>query len=368
MSRGRAWSVSIISVVALVVVGWALAGCGGDGADKTSEGTIAFLLPNEQAPRYRDHDRPEFERKVAELCDGCRVIYSNAKGDASLQQKQAEKALAQGADVLVVDPVDVMAAAGIVYKAKPRGVPVVSYDRLIFNARVDYYVDAKSEEIGEVQAAALAAKLKEAGKPRGPIAIITLGPGGPVNSGAGVGFEANKLEVGAEYDMPPSRSEASVGLSEREMRRAIAALGRNGFAGVYAFDDKAASGVVKAMKSAGVNPADRFTTGSGATIPALQRILAGQQYMTVYEGNKEEAEVAAEIAVEFIGSKEIPPSKATDEPANGLRDVPAILLKPVAVTKNNMKSTVIDDGFVDPARLCTSSYAKYCQEVGITPG
>jgi len=365
MSRGNSWRVLIISVALLANLGWAVAGCGGG---KGEEGTIALLLPDEEAPRYRTHDRPEFERKAAELCGDCKVLYGNAGGNATRQQEQAEKALAKGADVLVVDPVDVQAAATILQKAKPRGVPVVSYDRLILNARVDYYVDAESEAIGKVQMAALTEKLREAGKPAGPIVIVTTGTSGPVNLGATLALNPSGVKAVAIYNMPDVPPEASVTLSEQEMRRAIAAVGRNGFAGVFAVDDKAASGVIKAMSSAGIDPADRYTTGSGATIPALRRVLSGQQYLTTYEANKEEAATAAEIAVELAEGSEVPDSKITDEPANGLRDVPAILLQPVAVTKDNMRSTVIDNGFVDPAQLCAGSYARYCREAGISPG
>lgn len=364
MLRGRVWPVPLVVVALLAAVGSVVAGCGGDNG---GDGTIAFLLPDEQAARYQTHDRPEFERKVTELCDGCTVLYSNAGGDAARQQEQAEKALTKGADVLVVDPVDVQAASSIVQKAKPRGIPVVSYDRLIFNARVDYYVDADPEEIGKVQVIALAKKLKEAGKPQGPIVLVTISTGGPLNLGASLALNPSGLKVAEERAMPDVPPEASVALSEREMSRAIAQLGRNGFAGVFAVDDKAANGVIEAMRSAGINPAERPTTGSGATIPALRRILKGEQYMTTYEASKEEAAVAAEIAVELAEGDEVPDSKITDEPANGLRDVPAILLEPTAVTKDTIKSTVIDNGFVDPAQLCAGGYARQCEEAGISP-
>jgi D-xylose transport system substrate-binding protein len=361
MTRGSAWPILIVVISLLAAIGPVAAGCGG-GED--ASGTIALLLPDEQSNRYRSHDRPEFERKVRELCDGCKVTYGNAGGSAPRQQKQAEGALAKGAKVLVVDPVDPQAAAEIVQKAKLREVPVISYDRLIFNARVDYYVDVESEAIGEVQAQALSEKLGEMGKPKGPLALITTNTSGPVNLGASLTFNSTGLKVAAAYHMPEA-PEASVSLSEREMRRAISTLGPNGFGGVYAVDDKAATGVIEAMKSAGINPQVKVTTGSGATIPGLQRLLTGQQYMTVYEANKEEAATAAELATELAKGEEVPDSKITDEPANGLRDVPAILLQPVAVTKDNIRSTVIDNGFVDPAQLCAGSYAKYCREAGI---
>src|SRR3954451_7182836 len=103
----------------LFVIGLAIAGCGG-GSDSSSSGgggggggsaTIAFLLPENQTPRYEAHDRPEFEEKVEELCEGCDILYNNASEDANKQQSQAEAALTQGAEVMVVDPVDAASAA-----------------------------------------------------------------------------------------------------------------------------------------------------------------------------------------------------------------------------------------------------------------
>ena len=52
-----------------------------------------------------------------------------------MQQNQAEAALAGGATVLVLDPVDGATASAIIAKAKARQVPVISYDRLISSTR-----------------------------------------------------------------------------------------------------------------------------------------------------------------------------------------------------------------------------------------
>ena len=85
--------------------------------------TIALLLPENQTPRYESADRPDFEEKVEEICPDCEILYSNATEDASKQQSQVEAALTQGADVLVLDPVDAASAAASVEKAAPAGRP-----------------------------------------------------------------------------------------------------------------------------------------------------------------------------------------------------------------------------------------------------
>ena len=140
-----------------------VAAAGGGGGPK-----IALLLPENHTPRYEAHDRPEFEEKVEELCGDCEVLYSNATQDASKQQSQAEAALTQGAEVLVLDAVDAGSAAAIVEKAKAQNVPVLSYDRLIENAEVDYYVSYDNEHVGELQAETLAKELKEDGSGERP--------------------------------------------------------------------------------------------------------------------------------------------------------------------------------------------------------
>src|SRR6478752_325864 len=115
-----------------------VAGCGGSSGGGGPK--IALLLPENETPRYEAHDRPEFEENVEAECEDCEILYNNANEDASKQQSQAEAALTQGAEVLVLDPVDAKSAAAIVEKAKAQDVPVLSYDRLIENAEVDFYV------------------------------------------------------------------------------------------------------------------------------------------------------------------------------------------------------------------------------------
>jgi D-xylose transport system substrate-binding protein len=150
------------------------------------------------------------------------------------------------------------------------------------------------------------------------------------------------------------------------MQQAITALGKSGFAGVYAANDDTGGGAIAAMKSAGIDPEERPTTGQDATVSGVQRILVGQQYMTVYKATDKETKVAAEIAVALAEGEEFPKSKITDEPNNGKVKVPSVLLEPVAVTKANVKQTVVADGFITAEELCTGPYVKACEEAGIS--
>jgi D-xylose transport system substrate-binding protein len=349
---------------ALIAVILVAAGCGGSSGGSGPK--IALLLPENETPRYETNDRPDFEKAVEEQCEECEVLYSNAGGDAEKQQSQAEAALTQGAEVLVVDPEDSKSAAAIAEKAKAQGVPVVSYDRLIENGEVNAYVSFDNERVGELQAETLAKKLKENGSASGPIIMINGDPADPnaagFKAGAHKGFDAAGVKIAKEYDTPGWSAENA----QREAQQAITALGNNGFAAIYAANDETGGGAIAAMKGAGIKPEERPVTGQDATVAGLQRILNGEQFMTVYKEIEPEATIAAEFAVALAEGEELPQSKVTEEINNGKVKVPSAILEPVAVTKDNVKSTVVADGFVTAQELCTSAYQTACKEAGIS--
>jgi D-xylose transport system substrate-binding protein len=353
---------AFLSFAAILLV----VGCGSSNDDSGGGPTIALLLPENQTPRYESADRPYFEEKVEDICPDCEILYSNATEDASKQQSQVEAALTQGADVLVFDPVDAASAAASVQKADQQGVPVLSYDRLILGAEVAVYVSFDNVRVGELQAESLSEKLREDGSPKGPIVKIN---GDPADSNAALfkegsnkGFDASGVQIAKEYDTPGWLASNA----QNEMQQAITALGKGGFAGVYAANDDTGGGAIAAMKSAGIDPAERPTTGQDATVAGVQRILVGQQYMTIYKAIKPQASISAEIAVDLAEGKDIPQGQVTDQLDNEAGKVPSILFEPVAVTKDNIKETVIDDEFITVDELCTGPYAKACEEAGIS--
>ena len=141
---GRAASLAVtVTVVALLAASCSTTKNGSSGGGSASSGKkIALLLPESKTTRYEAQDRPLFEAKVKELCPDCQIQYSNANQDAAAQQNQADAALTNGAKVLVLDPVDSASAASIVSKAKAQNVPVISYDRLVTGADLDYYISS----------------------------------------------------------------------------------------------------------------------------------------------------------------------------------------------------------------------------------
>jgi D-xylose transport system substrate-binding protein len=361
-----------IAGVATLVLGLVVAGCGSSNKSSTSgggggkSGTIALLLPETKTTRYETQDKPHFEQKAKQLCPNCKIIYSNADQDPSKQQSQAEAALTQGAKVLVLDAVDAGAAASIVTKAKAQNVPVVSYDRLITDSPVAYYVSFDNVRVGQLQGEALAGKLKSDGKATGPVVMIN---GAPTDNnaklfkqGATGALSKAGVKVAKSYDTP----DWSPDKAQSEMQQAITAVGDTGFNGVYAANDGTAGGAIAAMKSAGINSAQRPTTGQDAELAAVQRIVAGTQYMTVYKAVKPEAEDAATIAVALAQGNKPPANLVSAKTNNGQLDVPSRILTPVAVTKDNVKDTIVKDGFWTTSQICTSAYASACKAAGLT--
>jgi D-xylose transport system substrate-binding protein len=368
-TRRRALSATA-AVAALALVG---AGCG-DNNDKSSSGsngsassgakkTIAFLLPENQTARYESSDRPLFEKDVAQLCPNCKVLYSNATQDASKQQQQAEAALAQGVDVMVLDPVDGAAAAAIVNQANAKKIPVISYDRLLLNSKPDYYAEFDSPSVGKIQGNALVDKLKADGK-KGSVVMIN---GAPTDNnaklfkqGAHSVLDSSGFKIAKEYDT----KDWLAANAQTELEQAISALGKNGFVGVYAANDGTAGGAIAAMKSAGIDPSTRPVTGQDAELAGIQRIVAGEQYMTVYKPIKPLAMTAATWAVALAQGKPVTDTNTKEN--NGSIDVPSLKIPVKAVTADKVKSTVVADGYWKASEICTAKYAAACAKLGIS--
>jgi D-xylose transport system substrate-binding protein len=348
------------TLLALVVI---VAGCGG-GGDGGGGGTIALLLPENHTPRYEAADRPNFEAKVKDLCSDCKILYSNATQDAAKQQNQAEAALTQGAKVLVLDPVDAGSAGAIVSKAKAQKVPVISYDRLITNSDVDYYISYDNARVGKLQGETLIKGLKAQGKPTGPVVMLAGDPADNnaklFKQGANQALQAGGVKIAKSTDTPGWSADKA----QNEMQQAITSLGNSGFAGVLAANDDLGGGAIAAMKSAGIKPSTRPTTGQDATVAGLQRILTGDQYMTVWKAGKPEANGAAQIAVALVKGDSVPSGLVNQQVDNGQKKVPSVILTPVAVLKADVNK-VVEGGDVKKSDLCKGSFASACSSAGI---
>jgi D-xylose transport system substrate-binding protein len=355
-----------------------VAACGSSNSSSSSSGSsttsgssgaaggnqkIALLLPESKTARYEALDRPLFTAKLKELCPNCQLIYSNADQDASKQQSQAEAAITNGAKVLVLDPVDSASAASIVTRAKQSNIPVISYDRLILNAPIDDYVEFDSVTVGKLQAQSL---LKGLGSPQGKSIVMINGAPTDNNAklfkqGAHSVLDSSGVKIAKEYDTP----DWSPDKAQTEMQQAITAVGKGNINGVYAANDGTAGGAIAALKGAGIDTSKVPVTGQDAELAGVQRILAGEQYMTVYKPIKPLADAAAEIAVALAQGKQAPSGLVNTKTNNGQTDVPTVALKVVAVTKDNVADTVVNDGVYKVSEICSGKYASACKTLGI---
>ena len=325
--------------------------------------TIALLLPVSENGRYQTYDRPAFESQVADKCPGCEVVYF-AAASAVEQEEQARAAVNNDVDVLVLGPVDGRAAGAIASVADDVGVPVISYDRLILDVGgVDLYVSYDIARVGELQASTLIEGLGRNGISDGSIVVLN----GPADDAAssllasaarGV-LDDSGFAVGAETDTIDGQSSTA----RADMSEHIETLGAANIVGVYAATDAIAEGAIGALEDAGVDPLP-LVTGQDADVAAVRRIVAGQQFMTVYKPPMAQARAAADAAIALVEGDDVP--RINSDVDNGVADVPAILLEPVAVTAENVAGTVIADGYLAVDEICTPDVAEACATVGIT--
>lgn len=362
-TRSLALAVSLASVLVLAAAcggGDGSQGSGGGDGGGGGGGKIALLLPESKTTRYERHDRPIFEDAVKKECSDCEILYSNADQDAAKQQQQAEAAITNGAEVMVLDPVDAESASVIVERAKQADLPVLSYDRLVQNADLDAYVSFDNERVGKLQGEWLTDNVDEGGN----IVMINGAPTDPnaalFKKGAHSVIDGT-LEVGVEYDTPDwSPDEA-----QREMDQAITRLDQENIDGVYAANDGTAGGAIAAMQAAGFEQIPPLT-GQDAELAAIQSIVSGDQGMTIYKAIRDEATTAAEMSVALLEDGELPGDLETVGSDNGEEEVPSVLLDPVVVTKDNIQDTIIKDDFWKVDEICTSEYEDACAEVGLT--
>ena len=336
----------------------ALAGVLASGAALAqTAGTVAFLMPDQASTRYEQHDFPGFKAAMEKLCADCQVIYQNANADAALQQQQFNSVIAQGAKVIVLDPVDSSAAAALVQIAHSQDVKVVAYDRPIPDQPADYYVSFDNEGIGKAITDSLVAHLKETGVADGS-GVLEIN-GSPTDAAAGLirdgihaGLKDSGFETLAEFDTPewapPKAQEWASGQITRFGDK---------ITGVVAANDGTGGGAIAAFKAAGVDPVPPVT-GNDATIAALQLIIAGDQYNTISKPSEIVAEAAAKVAVSLLGG-------TTPEAKTTLYDTPAELFVPAVVTQDNIKAEIFDKGIQTAAEVCTGEYADACAKLDI---
>lgn len=284
-----------------------------------------------------ENDRDFFVEKVQEL--GGTVEVRIADNNAEKQLEQADELLTNDVDILVVVPVDQFAAAQIVEDAHAKNVKVISYDRLIKNCSLDFYVSTDNVEIGKLQAEYLTTI-----RPTGRYALI---------GGAMTDNNSQFLYLGQMNVLQPLVERGDVEIiynvfteswEEEEgynhARKLLAETDQ--VDAIIAGNDAIAYGVIRALREAGKED-EVLVVGMDADLKNLQEIVAGHQTCTIYKPIEKMAATAAELAM-TLGEEE-PYEKTFQTVSNGARLVPAVLHNGMVVNRENLKLTVISEGY-----------------------
>jgi D-xylose transport system substrate-binding protein len=262
------------------------------------------------------------------------VAYDNADE----QLKQIKEMLDQGIDVLVIVPHDAYSAASAVAMAKRAGVKVLSYDRLVLNANVDLYITFDNVKVGVLQAEAMVNAVPEGNY------VIVNGPATDYNS---VMINQGIKQVLNPYvergDIHVVKEFSTVDWMADAAADGIHKLLQDNYKidAVIAENDSLAGGAINTLSEyhlLGRVP----VVGMDADLAACQRVVEGQQLMTVYKPIKQLAVSAADFAVKMARGEDIGVSGRIND---GKYDVPYYCIAPEAVFKDNMVDAVINDGF-----------------------
>lgn len=282
-------------------------------------------------------DRDIFLAKAKQ--EGIKVIVNNANRDSDLQYQQVLEMLEQGIDILVIAPNDSISEVKCVEAAKDKGIPVISYDRLVMDADVDLYISFDNKKVGEAMAQELVKSAPEGGY------LVIGGPKTDNNTKLIYEGAMNILKPFIEEDKINILGETWIEEWTREGAYQYATEQINAFGddikAIICGNDSLAWGVIDALSEAQMTDSI-FVSGQDADLVACQRVVTGKQTMTIYKPIPTLVDKTVESCLKLINGEDIP-SKVTSK--NGKYEIPSILLDVIPVTKDNMDDTVIKDGF-----------------------
>ncbi len=324
---------------------------------------IGFSMDTLKEERW-NRDKALVEARAKEV--GAQLDVQVANGDDAVQTKQCDNMLTKGVDVLIVAPHNGEIAASIVQNAHAKGVPVISYDRLIKNSEPDLYVSHQVVKMGEMQGEYA---LKHV--PKGNYVLIG---GAPTDNNAKLlrDGQMNKLKAAVDSGDIKIISDqfAKEWKPEEAQRLTEDALTKtkNDIQAVVASNDGTAGGAISALDVAGLT-GKVLVTGQDAQLDAVQRIAKGTQTMTIYKPIKPLADSAVDSAVKLARGEAL---NAPDKINNGRVDVPSILQEPQAVDKENLDATIVKDGYHKcedvyrdvPSHPCPKTTAKDLHQSG----
>ncbi|OGS13559.1 MAG: hypothetical protein A2234_01430 [Elusimicrobia bacterium RIFOXYA2_FULL_58_8] len=314
-----------------------LCGCDLEPQKSLKKIKIGLSIPTQREERWV-RDLEQLRKEAAAL--GVEMLVQISDNDAARQLAQCENLLAQNITVLIVAPHDAAAASAIVEKAALQGVKVISYDRLILNADVDLYVSFDNVKVGEIQGRYITRMV-----PKGNYVVLS---GAPTDNNAALFRQgamnilqplADRGDIRIVMDQPVKDWQPIEAM--KLMENALTANNGN-IQAVLAPNDGTAGGAIQALalyKLAGRVP----VTGQDAEAAAAKRIMDGTQTMTVFKDTRQLAAAAFGAAMSFAAGGRAPVNTTVP---NGKKDVPSLLLEPVAIDRNNIGKILVQGGYL----------------------
>lgn len=329
----------LVSCALSIIMGLVIARGGGVNTGARQRPVIGLSMDTLKEERWQV-DRDLFT--AAAQAAGADVLVQSANSNDAVQLQNIESLITQKVDALVIIPHDGAAMAKAVNLAHQADIPVLSYDRLITGCDLDLYLTFDNVKVGELQAKFLAERIPAGGKLR----LIRI-------YGAKTDNNAKLFKQGQDNILQPLIDTGKVEVvfedwaeewkpenAKKITNAAITKAGPN-IDAILASNDGTAGGAIQALSEEGL-AGKIIVTGQDADLAACQRIAHGTQAMTVYKPIQSIATKAAELALKLATRK---PVIARDTIPNGEVDVPSVLLDIVSVTKENLRETVVKDGF-----------------------
>lgn len=340
-NRNKSWLLGLLLCVILGLCGCFSTGNRGSRTDK-SEGIEAEQEDKLQIGLAVDsfvierwiRDRDAFVATAREL--GAEVNVQDAGADPEEQISQIRYLIQKDMDVLVVIARDCNALAEVLQEAKDEGIPVISYDRLVYDGNSDLYLSFDNRMVGELMANAL----KEAIPEGGDVFMIQGSPDDDNIYLVKEGFEAalkdSNLQVVYTANCEGWLAEQAEQYVEEGLKK------YPNVKGIMCGNDDIASQVVQTLAQNQL-AGKVIVVGQDCDVAACQRIVEGTQYMTAFKDIEEEARIAAEYAVQLAKGKKL--ENIDQEVNDGSFQVPYLELDPVPVTAENIDEVIIEGGF-----------------------
>ena len=356
---GKAAAVAAIAALALTACGRSETGAtgGGTGGGEAfpKDSSIGVSLPQKTSENWVLSEKL-FNDGLKEA--GFKPDVQFANGGVSEQQNQISTMVTKGAKVIIVGAIDGAQLGTQLKQAKDSGATIIAYDRLLLNTEnVDYYVAYDNFKVGELQGQALLDGMK-AKKPEGPY-NIELFAGSPDDANAKVFFDGAmsvlqpKIDDGTLKVVSGQKTfpqAVTQGWRDAEAQKRMETIISGSYSsanvdGVLSPNDNLARAILRAVKAAG-KPLP-VVTGQDSEVASVKSILAGEQYSTINKDTRKLVEHAITMVKDIQAGKkpEINDDKSYN---NTVKTVPAYLLEPVIVTKENVKTAYVDDPVLGP--------------------